>query len=114
MLGDLGLGSGVRIPEHRQVIASGRQLALTAGSGALQGRMVALQVSMLRQKGLQCSEASHESKHGVMKAFQKLSDAWRVCALRCMQSSAFWKGASSIAGGRVVMANGLETYAARC
>ena len=81
VLGDLGLSSGVRIPEHRQVIAPGRQLALTAGSGALQGRMVALQVAMLRQKGLQCSEASHESKHAVVVAFQKLSDASRMCAL---------------------------------
>ena len=58
VLGDLGLSGGVRIPEHRQVIAPGCQLALTAGSGALQGCMVALQVSMLRQKGLQCSELS--------------------------------------------------------
>ena len=52
MLGDLGLSSGVRIPEHGQVIAPGRQLALTACKGALQGCMVALQEAMLRQEGL--------------------------------------------------------------
>ena len=89
VLGDLGLSGSVRVPEHRQVIAPGRQLALTAGGGALQGRMVALQGSVLRQKGLQRSEVSRERKHGVVKALQKQSDAWRMCAFGCVHCLPF-------------------------
>ena len=80
VLGDLSLSSGVRIPEHGQVIASGRQLALTAGSGALQGCMVALQVPMLRQKGLPCSELHMKASMYRLSLPESVKSLTRVCS----------------------------------
>ena len=106
VLGDLGLSGSMRIPEHRQVIAPGRQLALTAGDGALQGCMIAFQVPMLRQKGLRSSEDSSKSNCGVMEACQKLSNALHVCALGCIQFSAGQKVATGTAEERVLTSMG--------